>query len=106
MAIKLIVAYPKPTDLDAFEKIYHEQHMPLAAEKLDGKTKIVLSKILGSPQGAPAYYRMAEIHFPSMEALEACAASPGGQEVIDHAVRISTGGRPQMMVAEEEILTF
>jgi hypothetical protein len=44
--------------------------------KLSGKTKIVATKILGSPQGAPAFYRVAEIYFPSMSALESCAARP------------------------------
>lgn len=41
-----------------------------------------------------------------MKALEACAASPGGKEAIDHAVKISTGGPPVIMVAEEETFTF
>jgi hypothetical protein len=27
---KLIVAYPQPTDTEAFEMVYHEEHVPLA----------------------------------------------------------------------------
>jgi hypothetical protein len=41
---------------------------------------MVATKVLGSPQGLPPFYRIAEIHFPSIEALEACAASEGGKK--------------------------
>ena len=70
---KLIVAYPQPVDIAAFEKLYLEEHVPLAIAKLEGKTKIVATKILASPQGAPVFYRVAEVHFPSMKLHEACA---------------------------------
>jgi uncharacterized protein (TIGR02118 family) len=103
---KLIVAYPRPLDVEAFDKVYLEEHVPLAVAKLSGKIKIVATKILGSPQGAPAFYRVAEIYFPSMSALEACAASAGGKEALDHAAKISTGGPPVIMIAEEETFTF
>ena len=75
---KLIVAYPQPVDIDAFEKVYMEEHVPLAVAKLEGKTKIVATKIIASPQGKPPFYRVAEVHFPSLKALEDCAASAGG----------------------------
>jgi uncharacterized protein (TIGR02118 family) len=67
--VKLIVIYPRPRDIEAFEQVYQNEHVPLAIEKLAGKTKIVASKVVGSPQGKPAFYRIAEIHFPSMAAL-------------------------------------
>jgi len=47
---KLIVAYPQPADIDAFEKLYAEEHVPLAVAKLVGITKIVATKIIASPQ--------------------------------------------------------
>jgi uncharacterized protein (TIGR02118 family) len=103
---KLIVAYPHPLNVGAFEKVYLEEHVPLAVAKLAGKTKLVATKILGSPQGDTPFYRIAEIYFPSMEALEKCAASPGGKEALDHAAQISTGGAPVIMVAEEDTFTF
>jgi hypothetical protein len=74
--------------------------------KLSGKTRIVATKILGPPQGDIPFYRIAEIYFPSMEGPEKCAASPGGQEALDHAAKISTGGTPVIMIAEEETFTF
>jgi uncharacterized protein (TIGR02118 family) len=104
--VKLVVIYPRPSDLDVFEKVYQEEHVPLAVAKLSGKTKIVATKILGSPQGTPPFYRIAEVHFPSMQALEACAASDGGKEVLAHAVKISSGGPPVFLVAEEKTFTL
>ncbi len=103
---KLMVLYPRPKDVEAFEKIYLEEHVPLAVAKLIGKTKVVATKITSSPQGTPPFYRIAEIHFPSKAALEACAATPGAQEALAHAVKISTGGAPVFLIAEEETFTF
>ena len=80
--------------------------MALAVAKLGGKTRIVAPKVLGSPQGTPPFYRLAEIYFPSMHALEACAASEGGKEALAHAVKISWGGPPIFLVAEKETFRF
>jgi uncharacterized protein (TIGR02118 family) len=104
--VKLVVIYPPPKDVDAFEKVYQEEHVPLAVAKLSGKTKIVATKIIGSPQGPSPFHRVAEVYFPSMQALDACAASEGGKEALAHAVKISSGGLPIFLVAEEETFTF
>jgi len=103
---KLVVIYPRPKDIDAFEKVYLNEHVPMAVSKLAGKTKIVASKVLASPQGTPPFYRIAEVHFPSMQALEACAASEGGKETVAHAVAISSGGAPTFLITEEQTFTF
>ena len=39
--VKLVVIYPRPKDVDAFEKIYQTEHVPLAVARLGGKTKVV-----------------------------------------------------------------
>ena len=104
---KLIVMYPPPKDLDAFERAYSDEHIPMAAPIFEraGASKAVFSKTIGSPAGAPAFHRIAEIHFPSLAALEACAAS-SGQEALAHAQKISNGGPPVVMIAEEETVSF
>jgi len=104
--VKLVVIYPRPKDIEAFEKVYQNEHVPLAVAKLPGKTTIVATKVLASPQGTPPFYRIAEIHFRSMTDLEACAASDGGKEVLANAVSISSGGPPIFLVAEEETYSF
>ena len=100
-----MVAYPQPTDIDAFERIYKQEHVPLAVANLEGKTKIVATKILQSAH-KPQFHRVAEVHFPSMEALQRCAESAGGKATLAHAAKISSGGAPIIMIAEEETFTF
>jgi len=103
---KLTVIYPHPKDVVTFENTYQTEHVPLAVSKLAGKTKMVATKVLASPQGSAPFYRIAEVYFPSMQALEECAASDGGKETLDHATKISSGGPPIFLVAEEETFTF
>jgi uncharacterized protein (TIGR02118 family) len=105
-SVKLIVMYPRPKDIAAFEKLYQAEHVPMAVAKLAGKTKFVATKINASPQGTPPFHRIAEVHFPSIDALQACAASAGGKETLAHATKISSGGPPVIMIAEEESFTF
>jgi len=105
--IKLVVIYPRPSDPEEFERLYLNEHMPLAKEKIKGVTKFVATKIVGTPDGQPGpYQRIAELHFPSVEALKAAATSAGGQEAVAHAISISTGGTPIILIAEEETITF
>src|SRR2546421_8359718 len=105
-AVKLMVLYPTPKDVPAFERLYQDEHVPMAVKKLAGKTKLVATKVQGSPQGRPAFYRIAEVHFPSLEALQACAASAGGEETLAHAAKSPTRGAPALLIAEEQTFTF
>ena len=105
---KLIVLYPAPRDVAAFERAYTQDHAPLVTpQNFGGIKKFVASKVVGTADGSPApFYRIAELHFPSMEALQAAAASPSAQKAVAHAVSISTGGKPIILVAEEDTKTF
>jgi uncharacterized protein (TIGR02118 family) len=103
---KLIVAYPQPTNIEAFERVYQEEHVPLAIHNLKGITKIVATRIAASPHGAPPFYRVAEVYFPSMQALQECAESEGGKATLVNAMKISSGGPPVIMIAEEESFTL
>src|SRR5258708_7987027 len=103
---KLIVIYPRPTDIEAFDKRYQEEHVPMAVEKSGGKIKIVATKVLGLPQGIPPFHVMAEVHFPSLEDLQKCAESEGGRETLAQAVSNSTGGSPIVLVAEGQSYIF
>ena len=101
--VKLVVIYPRPKDIEVFEKLYQEEHVPMAVDKLTGKTKFIATKVVATPDGTPPpFYRIAEVHFPSLEALQACAQSDGGKETVAHAVKISSGGAPILLVAEEQ----
>ena len=105
---KVVVLYPVPKDVDAFERAYTQEHAPMVTpETFQGITKFVATRILGTPDGSAApFHRIAELHFPSMEVLKAAAGSPPAQQAIAHAVSISSGGKPIFLVAEEETRRF
>src|SRR5438046_7199896 len=100
--VKLVVIYPRPADEAAFETAYKNEHIPMVEEKLKGMTRLVATKVLSSPQGPVTAYRLGEVHFSSMDDLNKYTGPEGGKEVIAHAVKISTGGPPIMLVCEEE----
>ncbi|MGH9894343.1 MAG: EthD family reductase [bacterium] len=92
---------------EAFEKLYHEEHVPMILDKLVGKTRFVATKVVGTSDGTrPPFYRIAEVHFPSLQTLRACARSDGGRKTLAHAVKISSGGTPLFLVAEETTFLF
>lgn len=131
--VKFMVMYPRPRDIDAFEKLYQdelvpigdglsseyaitfeafeklyqEEHVPMVVEKLIGKTRFVSTKIVSTLNGTRLpFYRIAEVYFPSLEVLQACAESQGGKETLAHAVQISSGGAPTFLVAEQQTFNF
>jgi len=107
-AAKLIVMYPTPRDVDAFERAYSGEHLPMAAPIFEaaGATKVVLTRMTGAASGASPFHRMAEIHFRSLDALQACAASQGGRDALANARDISNGGAPVVLIATEDVVTF
>jgi hypothetical protein len=86
------------------EKAYAEEHLPLAAPVFArvGATKAVLTRLADTPEGKPHFYRIAEIHFPSMEALTAALGTADVRNVIADANRISTGGPLVAMISGDE----
>jgi uncharacterized protein (TIGR02118 family) len=70
--------------------------------KIPGLKKFVAARVVGSPAGNAPYQRVAELYFDSMESLQAAVASPGGQTTVAHAMEISTGGAPTVLIAEDD----
>jgi uncharacterized protein (TIGR02118 family) len=104
--VKVVIVYPRPQDEQAFERAYLSEHVPMVESKLRGLTRLVLTKVTGSPQGKIAAYRLAEAYFSSMDDLQACIESDGGKEVIAHANTISSGGQPLILICEEESFVY
>lgn len=99
---KLIVLYPPPSDVATFERRYESEHAPMVMAKIPGLKKFVAAKVVASPAGKAPYQRVAELYFDSMESLQAAIASPGGQATVAHAMEISTGGAPTVLIAEDD----
>lgn len=104
--VKLVLIYPRPLDEAAFERVYRNEHMPMVEDKMKGMTRFVASKVVRSPQGSVLAYRLAEVHFSSMDDLTKCADSEGGQQVLEHANKMSTGGAPLLLICEEESFVY
>jgi uncharacterized protein (TIGR02118 family) len=105
-AVKVVMIYPRPQDEQAFEKTYLGDHVPMVEHKLKGLTRLVLTKVTGSPLGKIAAYRMAEVYFSSMNDLQSSIESDAGKEVLAHAQSISSGGQPLILICEEEAFVF
>ena len=109
MSIKLVVLYPNPKDPEAFERAYTAEHIPFVArvaKKFGRCTKVVYTRVLMSPEGASPFCRIAELHYPSLEAMQADFSTPEAQELGAHAASISTGGPTISLVCDEETVSF
>jgi len=90
--VKLVVLYGHPESAEAFEKYYFETHLALAG-KIPGVQKVELTKFVGTPDGSAASkYRMAEVYFESLEALQANMGSAEGQATVGDIPNFATGG--------------
>jgi hypothetical protein len=100
MSVQLLVIYPPPKDPVAFERAYREEHLPYAGPRLlsAGATGVTTKRVLGSPGGTPSFHWISFIEFPTTETAQACAKSKGGQEALQHAAYISSGGQPQYLL--------
>jgi uncharacterized protein (TIGR02118 family) len=105
---KIMVLYPTPRDPAAFERVYRDEHSPMVTPSaFPGLTRFVASRITGTADGSPApFARVAELHFPSLAALQAAAGTDGAKRAVAHAISISSGGPPQFLIAEETTTTF
>jgi uncharacterized protein (TIGR02118 family) len=105
-AVKAIALFPHPKDKRVFEEVYAREHVPRIMKNVRGITKLVMSTLFDSPEKDGPFYRMVELHFPSMEALCECLSAEDTRETVEHAISISTGGRPVFMIAEMEEFEF
>ena len=102
MSIKLVVLYPPPSDPLQFERAYHAQHMPLMRRLITPALRTPTFRVIG-PAAAP-FYRMAEVHFPSIVELSAFASSEAGQGAQRSALHVSTGGPPTLVVCAADAM--
>jgi uncharacterized protein (TIGR02118 family) len=102
MTAHLLVMYPTPKDPKMFERAYREEHLPYAGPRLKGATGVVSKRVAAAPGQNPPFHAISDVTFPSIEALQACAASAGGKEALAHAGSISTGGPPVIVVVTDD----
>ncbi len=90
--IRLLVLYGHPEDPVAFDKYYHEIHIPIA-KKMKGLKKWTIGKVEGTPDGKPSdYYYVADLYADSREEMEAILASSEGQAAVEDVPKFASGG--------------
>lgn len=90
--IKLTVLYGHPADSAAFESYYNSKHMEIA-DKIPGVARWELTRFTGSADGGkPAFYRMAELYFESLEKMESSLQSAEGMAALRDLPNFATGG--------------
>lgn len=95
--IKLTVLYGPPTNAEEFENYYTNAHLPIAA-KMKGVDRLELTRFVAGPDGIlPAYYRMAELYFPTEEQMQATMSSPEGEATVADLPNFATGGVTVLM---------
>lgn len=97
------VIYNWPKDTVAFEKYYREVHVPLVrqAQGEIGYIHAELTRFTAGLDGKkPAFYRQAELYFPSMDAARTGVASPAFKRVADDLSNFATGGLTALIASE------
>ena len=80
MSVKLTVVYGQPEDPEAFDKHYHEVHVPIV-DRFPGVERVEIAKVSGGPMGSPSpYHLMTEIYFADEAALNEALGSEAGRE--------------------------
>ncbi len=87
----LTVCYGQPADPAAFDSYYTSTHAPLA-EKIPGMTSFTYRHTASLDGSQPPYFLVAELSFPTQEAMGASLASPEGQAASADVPNFATGG--------------
>jgi uncharacterized protein (TIGR02118 family) len=69
--VKVVAMFNLPPGADEaeFERYFVKKHAPDAA-KIPGLRKYTIGKVVGSPAGEPAWYRVNELWFDSVQAAQ------------------------------------
>ncbi len=90
--VKLTVLYGHPKSPEDFEKYYAETHLPIAGT-IKGIKRIELSKAVSGPgEPKPAFYRIAELYFDSIEQMNSVMSSPEAKKTVADIPNFATGG--------------
>jgi uncharacterized protein (TIGR02118 family) len=101
--IRLTVLYGHPQDPAAFDRYYHDVHVPLARQ-LSGLKGWTIGKCQAvEPGQQPPYYLIVGLYAESRAEMEAILATPEGQAAIADVANFATGG-VTFLYDEEQVL--
>jgi len=96
--VKFMITFRRPQNDAVFEMAYNDL-LALIERMPDIRRRQVVS-VLGSPVGDASYYRILEIYFESIEALEVSLRSKQGQEAGSELGRRFPAGTYEAFFAE------
>jgi uncharacterized protein (TIGR02118 family) len=98
MTVKVVALWGSPNDPEKFEEEYGTTHIPLVAA-LPGLKGAVASKALDGP-----FYRMAEMTFDDIDAMQSALGSDEGQRLLADAGRLQQAyeAKLDVMTVEEQ----
>jgi uncharacterized protein (TIGR02118 family) len=101
---RLLVLWSTPEDPDFFEQHYREVHVPLV-KKMPGMRRYTLSRD-ARPVRGDLYYRVGEVDFDDITALQRAFASPEGRAAASDVNTLSStaGAQVRSMIYELEDL--
>ncbi len=89
---RLTVLYGHPRDPAAFDRYYHEVHIPIA-RRMTGLTGWTIGKCESATPGEPPpYYMIVGLYAPTRADLDAVLASPEGRATVADVPNFATGG--------------
>jgi uncharacterized protein (TIGR02118 family) len=88
---QVLVLYNTPADPAAFDRYYHQTHIPIA-KKIPGLRSYVISSGTVQALGGTAPHLVAILQFDSMADLNAALASPEGQAAAADLPNFASGG--------------
>jgi uncharacterized protein (TIGR02118 family) len=100
---QLVVMYKTPHDAAAFEKHYHEKHIPIA-KRIPGLRKYEISKVPWRHQPAhPVYHLVATLQFDDLAAIQNAFGSAEGQAAVADVQTFATGGVDILMFDTRQV---
>jgi uncharacterized protein (TIGR02118 family) len=103
MTARFLAVYETPADPEAFDRHYHDVHIPLG-RRLPGLRRYTVSRAVAAVRGTP-YYLVAELEWDTMNDLRAAFDSPEGRATGADAARLQELApvRSMIFVAEETV---
>jgi uncharacterized protein (TIGR02118 family) len=100
---QLVVMYKIPRDVAAFEKHYHEKHIPIA-KRIPGLRKYEISTgDVSTPTGPSAYHLVAILRFDNLAAIQNAFGSAEGQAAVADVQTFATGGVDILMFNTRQV---
>ncbi|WP_190159632.1 EthD family reductase [Streptomyces litmocidini] len=87
MTARFVALYETPADSAAFDRRYHDVHLPLA-RRLPGLRRYTISRDPIAVRGGAPYYLVAELEWDTMDELHAAFASPEGHAAAADAAHL------------------